>query len=1038
MRKFLLMLVLFSTGVVLFSQVTVVTGTVTSSEENLTIPGVSVIVKGTSLGVATNMDGGFTINVPEGSTTLVFSFLGMLTQEIEIEGRSTIDVVMEPDLMKVDEVLVVAYGSAKKSAFTGSASQVDSKKIESRPVGNFTTAIEGQAAGIQVTRASGQPGSSASIRIRGIGSINASNSPLYVVDGVPYSGNLASISSDDIESITILKDAASTALYGNKAANGVVLVTTKKGRPGEGRFNLKITQGITTRALPEYERMDAFQYYPVQWESLRNSYLTGGNDLATANQDATDDLLGLLRYNPFNVPDNAIMNTDGTLNSGAALKYDDLDWFEPLVKPGKRQEYNLSFDGGNETTDYYVSMGYLDESGWTAQSDYDRFSGRVQLNTRPRDWFKTGLNLNASIVESQTVPTGGTSYVNQFFFSRNIGPIYPVYVHDPVTGEYILDSNGKKIYDIGTGEYGTPTRGAGGMPGRHSVAETLWNDDLTQRKVIGAKTYLELSFLKDFKFTTNISVDVNNFNLRSYENTKVGDGAPAGRAERRNSVTTSVNINQLLNYNKSFGSHTISALVGHESYDYTYNYFRGFRQGQISEGSSELVNFTQTNSLTSYTDKYRTEGYLGRLDYDYDGKYFFTASYRRDGSSKFYTDVRWGDFWSLSAAWRLDQESFIRDLNWVNVFKLRGSYGQVGNDSGISDYAYQSLYSIYNNQTEPGFRQDTPSAYELQWESSNSFDIAVEFGLFSRIFGTVEFFHRISDNLLFAVPVPLSSGLSSIDMNIGTMYNQGIEFQVSGDVIQTSDFRWNINLVASTFKNEITKLPQEEIISGTKKLMVGHSIYDFWLREWYGVDPDNGDALYTAEDWDAATCQVIGADTLTTDYNNALFKYVGTSIPDLVGSITNSISFKGFELSAMLTYQLGGLVLDGTYAGYMSYNDFGGSMHVDLLDSWKQPGDVTDIPRIDNARSTQHNSTSSRWLTSANYLNIRSVTLSYNLPSSLLNTLDLGNVRIFLSGENLKMFNARKGLDTQGSFGGTTDNVYTAARIMTAGINVQF
>ncbi len=1048
MRKHLMMFVLLMvTGLFALGQTVQITGKVTSSEDGLPLPGVTVKVQGLTLGAVTNGDGDYSIQAPANATALEFSFIGMQNQVVPIDGRTRINVVLTPDLVAMDEVVVIAYGTAKKGSFTGSAAQIESKKIETRPVTNITKAIEGTNPGIQVTSASGQPGSGQDIRIRGFGSVSASNDPLYVVDGVPFSGNISSLNSNDIESISILKDAASSALYGNRAANGVVMITTKRGSKDKTAVQFTMTQGISTRSIPEYERIGALDYYPLMWEADYNRQVFATTPVApaTAAQNATNDLITRVGYNITTVPNNQIVGTDGKLNSNARILGDyagDLDWQSPIMRLGHRSDYGLTFNGGTDKSDYFVSLGYLDEKGYVLKSDFQRYTGRINVNTSPKSWLRTGLNLSGTMTNSNVASSGGTSYVNPFFFTRNMGPIYPVYAHDPTTGDYLIDpATGEYIYDLGN-LAGLPTRPSGASPGRHVVAETMWNDDLFKRNVLGARAYVDVLFLKDFKFTLNVSTDVNAYNAAGFENKTVGDGAPAGRGERVNSLTTGYTVNQLLNYSKTFDVHSVQVLVGHENYDYTYNYFRGFRQGQIVDGNTELVNFTTTNSLTSYTDKYRTEGYFSRLNYDFNEKYFFSASFRHDGSSKFFKDNRWGNFWSVSAAWRLDAENFVKALPWVDMAKLRTSYGAVGNDNGIGYYAWQALYDIgVNNAFEPGFIQATLSNESLTWESNNAYDVAFEFGIFKRISGSIEFYHRISSNLLFAVPLPSSSGLTSIDKNIGSMYNQGIELRVGADIVRQNGFTWNIDVNASTVKNEITKLPQEEIIDGTKKLMVGHSIYDFWLRDWYGVDPADGAALYDANIKDFATqsanLRIINeTDTVSTSQNNAKYHYEGSAIPDLMGGFTNTFSYKGFDLSILSTFQIGGKIYDGSYASLMHSGDYGRALSVDILRRWQKPGDITDVPRLDNSQLTPFGAQSDRFLVDASFLSIKSITLSYNFPSSLMQRAGMKGARVWVSGENLLLLNARKGLDPQRSFAGTTDNVYTPSRILTVGVNV--
>ncbi len=1019
-----------------------VTGVVTSVEDLLPLPGVSVVVKGTLIGTTTDVDGRYSLVVPSNATTLIFSFIGMTSREIDIEGRSIIDISLKSDVLGIEEVIVTAFGTAKKGAFTGAATQINANKIENRPISNLTSAIEGSSPGIQVTAGSGQPGESQSIRVRGFGSYSASNDPLYIVDGVQYSGDINAINPNDIESITVLKDASSTALYGNKAANGVVLITTKRGKPGEGQFSINASYGVLTRAQPEYELIDAFDYYPIMWEAYRNGIAIPGiddpADVTAANQEATQEVFDLLGgYNPFNVPDDQIIDGNGNINPNASYKGDyeeAVDWLGALTQRGRRQNIDMNYQGGTEKMDYFVSLGYLLEEGFIIESDLRRYSGRANVNYMATDWLKTGFNINGTNSTLNNAQTGGTtSFVNPIRFTRGIGSIYPIYLLDRTTGEYILDDNGKRQFDI------NDTRAGGASTGRNVIAEILWDQDTDVISTLGGKTYLELSFLDDFKFTTNVSLDQRFYYNTFYNNPIIGDGAPEGRAYKTYSRRNSVNMNQLLTYNKTFGDHTIDAVAGHESYAYKYSYLSGARTQQIADDNTELINYVTITRSTSYENNYTTEGYFGRLNYDYDQKYYITFSYRRDGSSKFAADKRWGDFWSVGLAWRLDQEPFIRELAFIDLLKLRGSYGELGNDSGIDYYASQGLYSLgYNNQNEPGILQDKLAAPGLVWESNNSFDLALEFGLMNRVMGTVEFYHRISENLLFDVPLPLSSGLESKTENIGALFNQGIELGISVDAIKSGNFVWNIGLNISTLKNEFTRLPQEEIIDGSKKLMVGQGIYDYWLREWWGVDPDDGSALYRAEDVEASSVRIIGADTLTTDINNAKYKYAGSAIPDLFGSVTNNLRYKGIELSFVFTYQVGGLVLDYNYQDAMSAGTYGTGYSTDILNRWQEPGDITDVPRMDDTQTSNFNATSTRWLTDASYLNLRSLTLSYEIPENVARRIGASRARVYFSGENIFLINARKGMNVQQNFNGTTSNVYTPNRVVSMGINVNF
>ena len=1032
-----------------------VNGRVTSSDDNNGLPGVSVSVKGTARGTTTDAQGNYKINAPA-TSRLVFSFVGYAGQEVAVGNQSTITIQLVPDVSNLDEVIVTSFGTAKRASFTGSAGVITADRLKERPITNFAQALAGSAPGIQSTAGSGQPGVAPVIRIRGFGSISSGNDPLYVVDGAPYTANIANLNAQDIESITVLKDAASTALYGARAANGVIVVTTKKGKKDRSNISVNITKGINSRALPEYDRVGPDQYYPLMWEQFRNSIAyraTNPVALAAANLSATNSLSGLVNYNVYDVPFNQLVNTDGQMNPSAKLIYspDDLNWEKPLIRQGNRNDINMSFSGGQDKSDYFLSLGYLSDKGFLIRSDYERYTARLNVNTQMKPWFKTGANLSATIIKSNQadVPAdGGTTFVNPFFFSRTMGPIYPVYAYDPANpSQFLTLPNGQRRWDYGNlTSLGLPSRPQYG--GRHAIAETIMNQNSFRRNTFGARGYAEVSFLKDFKITTNVAVDITNTNEFTFGNPEIGDGAPAGRATHEFNNITGFNLNQLLNYSKSFGKHNVDVLAGHENYQSTDNFLTGSRSQQILDGNYELINFTTTTNLNSVYNIRKIEGFFSRINYDYDQKYFLSGSVRRDGSSKFFKDVRWGTFYSVSGAWRLDQEAFIQSIPTINQLKLRGSYGQTGNDGGgttadnasISYYAWQPLYALgQNNASEAGIIQSSLGNRALEWESSNSFDVALEFGLFkNRVSGTVEYFDRQSSNLIFAVPLPLSTGITTVTRNIGTMYNRGIEVELGLEPVRTKNFTWRIDLNATRIQNRITKMPNEnpEIIQDTKKLKVGSSIFDFWLREYKGVNPATGDVQYRAANFVATNSRITETgDTLTTSINNARFRYTGSSIPKLTGGMTNTFTFKGITLSGLIVYQIGGKIYDGAYSALMSSGGYGSAKSVDILSRWRNPGDVTNVPRLDNGRTADFDANSDRWLIDGSYLNIRSVTLSYALPKVVARKIFLDNAQVYLSGENFFILSRRKGMNAQQNFGGTTGNVFSSAKSIVAGIS---
>ncbi len=1033
-----------------FAQVRKITGKVSSADDGLPLSGVSVKIQGTDRGVQTNANGVYTISAASGENSLVFSFIGYNTLTVKAGSSQKIDVKLDLVNKQLTEVVVVAYGTSKKEALTGSVATINKDALAQRTLTNVNNALQGAAPGIQVTAGSGQPGATGSVRIRGIGSINASSEPLYVVDGSVYDLGIGNLNVNDIDNISVLKDASASALYGSRAANGVVIITTLKGKKGHDQLNLNINQGISSRGVPEYDRVNAQQYYPLAWQAYKNSlvYPASGTGISAADAatKASGAIKGLLGYNPFNVADNSIVGTDGKLNPDAKLLYNDFDWYAPLKRTGKRTDANLNYSGATDKNDYFLSLGYLNDKGYIQKSDYERFTGRLSLNARPVKWFKTGLNLAGNITKSnQASGIGTTAYNNIFSFARGIGPIYPVYVHD-ASGAFVLDANGNKVYDLGA------ARPAGASNGRHVVEETLLNNNLFKRNVLSARTYGEISFLKDFKFTPSANVDIDNYDASTYDNKIVGDGAPGGRASVSASTTTSYTINQILSYNKNLDKHSISAIAGHENYQYQYKYLTGSRNTQVVDGITELANFTTTSNLNSYTDVYKLESYFSQVNYNYDSKYFLNGSYRADGSSKFSKQNRWGNFFSVGGAWLVSAENFLNNVSWLNYLKLRASYGSVGNDklldvnSNETYYNYQSLYNLNNNNaSEPGLLLYSLPTPNLKWETNYSTDIAVEYGMFkNRLHGTVEVFNRKSSNLLFAVPLPVSSGVGTIAKNIGSMYNKGIEVQIAGDIVKGRNFKWDATLNWSIIKNRITKMPdgQPTIITGTKQLAIGHSIYDYWLRQWGGVDPSDGSSLYVRDKSIAvgnpAQSRTINGVDYTTNPNNALFAYSGSAIPKYFGSFANNFIYKNFALSFLINYSVGGKVYDSNYQSLMSYSSYGGALHVDALKSWQKPGDVTNVPRMDIGLSTYNNATSNRFLIDASYLSFRQATFSYTLPQSWVSKIDVRNARIYVSGENLGLISKRKGMDPTYAYSGVSANGYSPTRLVSLGLNVGF
>jgi TonB-dependent starch-binding outer membrane protein SusC len=1029
-----------------------VTGRVIDAQTGEALPGVNVIVErseeisGSTIGTTTDIDGNYEIQVPEGLNIIAFTYIGYQRLVVAIDGRSEINVELDSDIQQLEDVIVVAFGAINREEFVGSATQLTSRDFETRAITNASQIIAGASPGVQVTSGGGQPGSGLNVRIRGFGSINASSAPLYVVDGAIFTGDLASINPHDIETFTILKDAASTSLYGSGAGNGVVMITTKQGRRGPGTFSVNMSQGFTTRAIPAYDRVSAQDYYPLIWEAYRNSLnISGSMSTEEANEVATATVFSLLGMNPFNVPNDQIVGTDGQLNPNATLLYED-DWWDEIARTGIRSKMDFSYSGGSDETTYFASFGYHNETGYAISSNFERFNARLNVDSRLTDWFKAGINLQGANSEGnhQVDRHDSGLAANPFRGAMLMGPIYPIYNRDFETGE-IIEVDGL-IYDRGASR---PVN-----TGRNFIAENLLDRDIRKNTSLNSRVFGEINFLDNLIFKAQVAFDRRMNAIERSRNTLIGDASPAGDASRTSIITTGVTFFQTLDYNTQLRLHSIGVTAGHESFQYDFEHHLASRTEEVRSGNPHLINYVNVNNANSFVREYRKEGYFARINYDYDNKYYLSTSIRRDASSRFHESVRWNNFWSVGASWRLSQESFMQGIDWLNSLKLSTSFGETGNDSHLSHgalsfYAYQHLYNLnFNNQNEAGILLDTeaPGNPNLKWETSRQTNIALDFELFdNRLNGTIEWYNRVTSDLLFDVPLPLSSGVESFPDNVGSMYNRGFEFSLGVDLIRSGNFQWNILTNASTLKNRITSMPQDEIISGTKKLMVGHSINDFWLRQWYGVDPIDGAALYIAEqsaiDASGSDIREVDGIMVTTDPNNAEFAYVGTAIPDLFGSITNTLVYKGLSLRTLVSYQIGGKTYDNSYYGQLMHpgSGYGFALHSDILNRWQEPGDITDVPRLDSSQGSNFGAAnSSRWLFDADYLILQNVTLSYEIPVSIISRFGVSRASVYASGENLLHLTALKGLEAGQQFSGTTTRRYAPARIITFGANLTF
>ncbi|MEN6619921.1 MAG: TonB-dependent receptor [Rikenellaceae bacterium] len=1044
---------LFLTGVLLvmtaglsFAQNRQVTGTVTDASNGEPIAYASIQLKGTMVGTSTDELGKYSINAPANGT-LIISFIGYTKVEIPINNRAVVNVSITSDAVSLEDVLVVAYGTTPKGSFTGSAQIVKSDKITKRTVSNVTKAIEGLATGVMVTSGSGQPGSSSDIAIRGYGSINASTSPLYVVDGIPYDGNISAINPADIESMTILKDASAGALYGARGANGVIMVTTKKGA-GEGeriKVSFKANFGVSSRAFPNYDVLDEKGWIEYQFQAFKNEeILNNGANPATAGVAAISAMLtgpskvfGLNeQYNPYNYKLAELIDpSTGKIRSDATLRYSD-DWMKEVKADNPvRQDYVLSVTGGSEKAKYMASIGYLDEKGILETTSFKRYSGRANVDAQPNEWLKFGLNTNFAQTTSNFLSATGSSTSNVWYSCLLMAPIYPVYVLDE-SGNPVLDVTGNKSFDYGL------NRASGAQQNYNSVA-TLYDDHFSSTNTsVSGRTYVDLLIpaVPGLKISSNLGADFRNLYQSSYENPYFGNAAgSSGRAYKYSTNLLSYTFNQLITYKRTFAQkHNLDVLVGHENYDYKYNYLRGAKSGFPFGGLYELDAAATVLDAGSYEDNYTIESYLSRLNYNYDDRYYLSGSYRRDGSSRFHSSNRWGDFWSVGANWRISEEYFMKGITWVNNMNLKASYGVQGNDNVADNlYPWQALYDLgFPNAGMNGAVVASIENTGLKWEKNANFNIGLDVRLFNRISVSAEWYKRVTKDLLLEYPLAMSTGFINYNKNIGTMNNSGLEITIGGDVYQNDNFRWTLTLMGSTIKNEVTKLADKpEITKGNYIIKEGEVLNSFYLPRSAGVDPATGYQLYWV--WDT-TDGIKGEEYVSSDKTKAAASrvIVGDRMPDLFGSISNDFKiYKNIDLSILCTYSIGGKILDALYSNLLDPLYQGNALSAHLSRAWQNPGDITDIPIAQLSTNAQ---TSDRNLISASYFSIKNITLGYSFPQKWMKNIGIENIRLSAIADNIALFSHLKGMNPQYNFSGGTDYVYAPTRSISIGLDITF
>ena len=1016
-----------------------VTGNVTDASTGEGIPFASVIVKGTTQGVAADADGYYAIETPADGA-LEFSSIGYMTQEIAVEGKTFVNAELEPDNEFIDETIVVAYGVQKKSSFVGAAEQISGEKLQNMSSSNISKSLEGAVAGLQTSSSSGTPGSSANIIIRGLGSVSASQSPLLVVDGVPYEGSLNSIASNDIESITVLKDAAANSMYGARGSNGVIIITTKRGTSDRVSVTFDAKVGVNSRGVPAYDVItNPGDYYEMTWESIRNSVYYGGQmSLGQANAYASGALIrDYLRYNVYKgISDTELIDpTTGKLNPYAYdLKWTD-NWNEDVFRNGVRQEYTVTASGGNDNTQAYLSISTLDDEGYVPSSGFNRISVRGKIDQTIGKYINVGLNLAYSNTTQNLYNSseGSGSYSNLFYFGQNIAPIYPIYQYDLETGEKLYGANGEDLYDWGE------NRPYGQLSNPYGQLMTSKNEVISDN--ISSRGYINIQILKDLKFTANVAYDVF-LDKYDYYTTPVGGDAETvnGRGTQQTNRHSALNANQLLNYTPTFGDHSLNILLGHETKSDVSYVLSGQMTNFVDPNNSDFSNAVVYQNLTSSTSEYFLQGIFGRAEYNYANKYYLSASYRMDASSRFAPDKRWGDFWSVGASWNAKQENFLIGVGWLDALRIKASYGTQGNDNIGVTKVYEDLYTINRIDGEASIVKVFRAAPDVTWEKSDNFNAGFEARLFDRLSINADFFIKETKDMIYYRPLSPSQGDPATQLvNDMDMKNTGIEFEISADLIKTPNVLWTVSVNGTHYKNEITKLPsdqpQDGYNSGTYWRELGGSLYDFYLPEFAGVDSSTGEALYNVYTESGNKGELTGT---TTSATNATNRATGKSaIPDIYGGFSTFLSVYGFDFSAAFAYQLGGWTLDSNYASLMGGGTAGTNWHKDIYDRWTPQNTDSQIPRLDNG-NLNANQTSTRFLTRASYLSLRNLTIGYTFPKRIAEKIAMQNLRIFLTGDNLWYISARKGLDVRQSFSGETGFTYSALRTVSAGISLTF
>ncbi|MDX9695025.1 MAG: TonB-dependent receptor [Bacteroidales bacterium] len=970
-----------------------ITGTVTGLEDGLSIPGVSVVVKDNpTIGTTTDIDGKYSITVPSSAQTLVFTFVGMKSQEVLINNRSTINVQMENEAVEMDEVIVVAYGVQRKEAKTGAVTTVTSLDLKTDAADSPVKMLKGRMAGVQINSTSGQPGGQTQIRIRGFSSLNAGNNPLIVVDGVAlvnedfaYAGSpndiLSTINPNDIESMTVLKDASASSIYGSRAANGVILITTKRGSEGATSFNFSAKQGWST---PTNDNDFRFMNPDEILTYHRIAAVNAGHD--------PDDPADAQYYYPMTLLDGELTN-----------------WWDEVYQTGKTSEYELSVNGGNDKTKLYTAISYFDQEGIKIGTGLNRISLRSNIDHKVNKRLTFGTNISGSYIDQES-QAEDLAYSNPFWAASSLLPW-----HNPYNEDGTFNNNLPSNADS------------------NPLENVALNEAIDKIYKFNGAIYAEVQIMDGLKFKTLNSIDYLSGNGRAYRNPNTPDGEPSGNLYSANYMNRTLVSSNTLNYVFDFNEdHMFNTLVGYEFTNNNYGIETASGQG-VGVDIPYLSNASSNKDVGSGYTEWALQSYFGRLDYNYMGKYFFTGSIRTDGSSRFGKENRYGLFWAVGASWNLNQESFMESLTMIDLLKLRASYGINGNDN-IGNY---QSYGVYGSRSYNGLSALAPDQLEnpnLTWEENATWNLGLDFTVYKRFTGSFEYYERYTTEMLLNVPISRTTGFSSMRQNIGEMSNKGYELSLDVKIIDDKDLNWSVGLNYAHNKVELIDLATEEdFISASGSFWtrnrVGGGYADYYVYDWAGVNPTTGEGLWYDSN-----------GFITNDASQARRIFKGQLEPRYQGGFNTRLSWKGISLDAFFEYKVGHYVyiMEHRYTDSDGYN-FGSNQTVYSLNYWENPGDVTYNPKPVAFNSSESNAwATSKYLEKGDYLRFKNLSLAYDLPSKLINKAKINSARITFNIENVYVWSDVSYWDPERDVTGGGYAIYPQPRTYSVGLKLGF